>query len=84
MSTRLQVLVSDTELAEIRRVASARDMTVSEWVRQTLRLARRQAALGDPSRKLAVVRAATRHEFPTADIGPMLEEIESGYLGRPV
>ena len=39
--------------------------------------------MGDPARKLAAVRAAVGHEFPTADIDAMLEEIESGYLGRP-
>lgn len=30
-------------------------------------------------RKLAAIRAAARHEFPTADIDRMLNEIESGY-----
>lgn len=82
MSTRLQVVLSGDELEEIREAATAQGMTVSEWVRQTLRRARRQAALGDPARRLATIRAATRHEFPTADIDAMLQQIESGYLGR--
>jgi len=84
MSKRLQVVLDEAELDEIRRTADANDMTVSEWVRQTLRRARRQTAMGDPARKLAAVRAAAVHEFPTADIGVMLGEIESGYLGRQV
>lgn len=54
-------------------------MTVSEYVRQTLRSARREAASGEPARKLAAVRSAARHGFPTADIDQMLAEIERGY-----
>ena len=34
-----------------------------------------------PDRKISVVRAAARHDFPTADIDRMLAEIERGYLG---
>jgi hypothetical protein len=37
------------------------------------------AAGGDTERKLAAVQAAVRHEYPTADIGQLLAEIESGY-----
>ena len=58
-------------------------MTVSEWVRQTLRVARSREAVGDAARKLAAVRAAVRHDFPTAEIDRMLEEIESSYLRDP-
>lgn len=82
MSMRLQVVLSGDELEEIREAATAQGMTVSEWVRRALRRARRQVALGDPARRLAAVRAATRHEFPTADIETMLQQIERGYLGR--
>ena len=48
----------------------------------TLRAARRRGPGGDTSKKLAVVRAAARHAFPTADIPQMLAEIERGYLGE--
>ncbi len=40
MSTRLQVVVSERELGEIREAADAARTTVSEWVRQALREAR--------------------------------------------
>jgi len=30
-------------------------------------------------KKLEVIRAATRHDFPSADMDRMLAEIESGY-----
>jgi hypothetical protein len=81
MSKRLQVVMGEAELTEIRRAAEAQGLTVSAWVRQSLRGARQDLAAGDPARKLAVVRTAVRHAFPTADIDEMLKEIESGYLG---
>ncbi len=81
MSTRLQVLLDESELKEIRRVARRRGMTVSEWVRNALREGRK-AEPGTAARtKLDVVKAASEHAFPVADIERMLEEIESGYRG---
>ena len=79
MSKRLQVLLDEPEFRDLQRVARASKMTVAEWVRQTLREARRRVPAGDADRKLAAIRAAMRHEFPTADIAEMLEEIERGY-----
>jgi hypothetical protein len=82
MVKRLQVLLEESELRELQRIARARKMTVAEWVRQTLRAARRQEPLGDPGARLRVIRAAARHEFSTADIDQMLSEIERGDTGR--
>ena len=76
MSKRLQVVMDEQEYREIRRAARARGMTVSEWVRQSLRAVRRSTPEGDPDRKIDVVRAAARHDFPTADIDQMRQEIE--------
>lgn len=83
MTKRLQVLIEDAELRELRRVARRNNVTVAEWVRQALRAARRSAPTRDAERKLAVVRAAVRKDFPAADIGQMLGEIERGYSGGP-
>jgi hypothetical protein len=82
MPKRLQVILQDPEYREIRRVARARRMSIAEWVRQALAVARRQEPLGNLSQKLEAIRAASRHSFPTADIDTMLAEIESGYLGK--
>jgi hypothetical protein len=82
MSKRLQVLLEETEFREIRRVAKRNGMTVAEWVRQALRAARQREPTMEKQKKLEAVRAAVRHEFPTADIGTMLAEIERGYLGE--
>jgi hypothetical protein len=83
MSKRLQVVLGDEEYREIKRLARRHRMTVSEWVRQSLRRARRSEPVVDAGRKLDIVRAAAGHEFPVADIEQMLEEIERGYLGEP-
>lgn len=79
MSKRLQVILKDPEYREIQRAARSCRMSIAGWVRQALVGARRQQPVGDVSKKLEVVRAAARLEFPTADIDQMLAEIESGY-----
>ena len=82
MSKRLQVLLDDAELRDIQRIARRQRVTVAEWVRQTLRAARRREPGGDVAKKLEAVRAAVRHSFPTAEIDEMLADIERGYAGR--
>jgi hypothetical protein len=81
MSQQLQVLLDDQELAEIEAAARRLKLPLSEWVRQALGLARRPEPQAPGSKKLAAIREAVRHEFPTADIQHMLAEIESGYQG---
>ena len=80
MSTRLQVVMDDAELAQIRAVAARQGMTVSEWVRQVIRAARRQEADGDVGRKLAAIEKAMQYSFPTADIDVMIAQTTQGYL----
>mgnify|MGYP001164766719 CR=1 FL=1 len=82
MSQRLQVLLDEAELDEIRRVAAQRRMTVAEWVRQALREARGGVSSVPVERKLLAVREAMRHTYPTADIEQMNAELERGYTGR--
>ena len=79
MSTRLQVVMDEAEVGAYRRLAERDGLTLSEWVRQKLRRAERNETSGSVDRKLAAIRAAARHGFPTADIDQMLREIESGY-----
>ena len=80
MAKRLQVILQDPEYREVQRAARSRQMSIAEWVRQALALARRREPLGDVGKKLEIVRAAARHEYPTANIDTMLAEIEKGYL----
>jgi hypothetical protein len=79
VSKRLQVILRDPEYREIQKAARARKMSIAEWVRQSLAIARSREPSADIGKKLAVVRAAARHEFPTADIDAMLAEIDAGY-----
>lgn len=79
MSKRLQVLLDEEELEGFRQVARRHRMTLAEWVRQSLRHAHRTEPGRSSRAKLEVLRAATRHSYPTADIEQMLTEIEGGY-----
>jgi len=76
---RMQVLIDETEYRRIQRVARRHGMTLAEWVRQALRTAFREEPLGGQDKKLASVRAAAVHGFPTAAIDQMLDEIARGY-----
>jgi hypothetical protein len=82
VTKRLQVLLDEAEFRDLRRVARARRMTVAAWVRETLRAARQREPLGDAADKIAAVRAAASHAFPTAaSAAEMNADIERGYLG---
>lgn len=74
--------MADPDYREIQRAARSRRMSLAQWVRQALELARRQEPLGNVEKKLDAVRSAARHEYPSGDIGSMLSEIEKGYAGR--
>lgn len=82
MRERIQVLMDEEELAEIRRIAKAQRLTVSDWVRRSLRAARREYPASDAVRKVQAVREAVRHRYPTTDVDGMLREIEQGYAGE--
>lgn len=79
MSKRLQVILDDEEMKQIRATARRKRMTVAEWVRRVLREAREQEPSPNRRRKLEALRAAVRHRFPTAEIDEMLAQIERGY-----
>jgi len=71
--------MNDAEYDEIMTIARRAQVSVSEWVRQALRAARREVPSVDADRKLQAVRAALGYDFPTADMDLMLREIEAGY-----
>ena len=79
MSKRLQVLMPDSEMLEIQRLASSERITVGEFVRRALREARLRRPVVDAQTKLKAVRRAAEVAFPTAEIADMLDEIERGY-----
>jgi len=69
-------------MRELRRAARARQMSVAEWVRQALRAARRDEPDRDAAVKIAAIRSAARHAFPTGAVDEMLADIERGYTSR--
>lgn len=79
MSKRLQVILRDSDYGEIQRIARARHMSTAEWVRGALEAAKRCETFHSTAKKLAAVRAAVRHKFPTGDADTMLAEIGAGY-----
>ena len=79
MSKRLQVILQDPDYREIQRAARARHLSIAQWVREALELARRRQPVNEAGKKLDVIRAAARFNFPTGDIADMLAEIETGY-----
>lgn len=84
MSKRLQVVIDDAEYGRFHRHAAAVGLTVSEWVRQTLRAAERDLSTAEPGHRLAVLRrgldyADADSQAPAVDIEQMLAEIDSGY-----
>ncbi|HEY7838118.1 MAG TPA: hypothetical protein VIC54_05935 [Terriglobales bacterium] len=74
MSKRLQVLVSEEEMAEIKAAARRRGVPVGEWARRVMREARGGISLKDPEVKLAALRAMAAMNLPTADIEQMIQE----------
>ena len=82
MSKRLQNILDERELRDIRRAATRAGQTVSEWARQAMRArARDDGSDADPARKLAVIQSAATHAYPTAEIDEMLAQVEAGYAG---
>ena len=69
--------MDDEELAQIRQIAEAHHQSVSDWVRQALRAARREYPNAGAGRKVQVVREAATHRYPTGDMDDLLREIES-------
>ena len=80
MSKRLQVLLDERELRQIRKLAHEEHVPLSEWVRRALRAAARGRPSAPARKKLAAIRAAAEHRFPSGEIAEMLAEIERGYL----
>ncbi len=72
------MILKDSDYREIQRVARLRRMSIAEWVRQALDLARRQEPLGSIGKKLEIIQKAAQHDYPVGDIDGMLAEIEAG------
>jgi hypothetical protein len=72
MSKRLQVVMTDGEFREVERAAAAARTTVSEWVRQSLREARRKPGEAREPASAVVRERARRY-------GDLLERVMERY-----
>jgi hypothetical protein len=79
MTKRLQVLLDDDDFAALQQSATARGLSVAEWVRQAIGAARRRESSADIDRKLDAIRTAVRHTGPTGPIERLTADIERGY-----
>ncbi len=80
MSKRLQVLIEPKEYREFQKMAKQAHTSLGEWVRQALRRTTQQTSGRSAAEKLASIRRASAHAFPSGEIDQILSEIEQGYL----
>lgn len=80
MRKRLEILLTDQEMADIRVLASRNGISDKEWARQTLHLSCSEVSMIDGETKLNVIDRAAKYNFPTTDIDQMLSEIDQSYL----
>jgi len=80
MSIRLQILLAEEELQEIKRLAAQEHMTVSAWVRRAIQHEQRERPRSVVQGKQEVIRKAAEFQFPTADYADIAADIESDYL----
>ena len=75
MSKRLQALIPDKEMEEIKRLARREKIPLGEWVRKALREVLSKQPAAEPELKLQAMRRAAKYCFPTADMEQMVGEI---------
>jgi hypothetical protein len=68
----------DEEMAALRRQAKSENLSVGESVRRALREAESRRPTKSAAAKVAAIRKAVQHAFPTGDLGQMNREIERG------
>lgn len=78
MSTRLQIIVQEEEVRELRRCARREGLSLSEWVRRALRKARNEQTGPTVQQKLAALDRALKCNHPTGEIDEILSDIERG------
>ena len=78
MSKRLQIVMPDEEIEELRRSAEREGMSLSEWARIALRRAQRSQQGPTAEDKLTAVERALECGHPTGDIQEILASIEKG------
>ncbi len=79
MSIRLQVLLDEEELMEVKELAVQEKLTVSAWVRRAIQHEKKERPGTAARKKLQRIQSAANYDFPSGDYSEMAAEIESGY-----
>ncbi len=80
MSVRLQVLLDEEELQEVRILAKEEKITVSSWVRRAIQHEKKERPGVALRKKLEIIQKLSKYNFPVHDYKDMAAEIDSGYL----
>jgi len=80
MSVRLQVLLDEAELKEVKTLAEQEKMTVSAWVRRAIQHEKKERPGTAARKKLQIIQDSSQYSFPAGDYKDIAAEIDSGYL----
>lgn len=87
MSTRLQVILDDEELARYKACAARDGVNLSTWVRMALTLAERSRPRKTPEERMAAVKRVmdipVAERVPTPTIAELRQGFESTYESAP-
>jgi len=84
MSTRLQILLDDNDLSEVKELAMEENLTVSAWVRRAIKHEKKERPGTAARKKLEVILNFSKYDFPISDYKDITAEIDSGYLKEPL
>ena len=84
MSIRLQILLDEDELREVKKLAVQENLTVSAWVRRAIQHERKERPGTTARNKLQLIQNFSKYDFPTGDYKEIAAEIDSGYFKEPL
>ncbi len=68
MSKRLQVLMSEQEMRDLKAAAERAEVSVGEWVRRTVNATLRKRSLKPPDEKMRAMLLAMQVNGPSAEV----------------
>ncbi|MDA3940804.1 MAG: hypothetical protein PF693_16090 [Spirochaetia bacterium] len=84
MSIRLQVLLDEEELGELKILAEQEKITVSAWVRRAIQHEKKERPAKSARKKLEIIQSFATYDFPSGDYKDIAVEIETGYFKEPL
>ena len=84
MSIRLQILLDEDELQEVKKLAIEEKLTVSAWVRRAIQHEKKERPGTAARKKLQIINKSSKYNYPTGDYQDIAAEIDSGYSKEPL